>query len=99
MTEKIRLQADYAETERLWMAEEEKVRQRIGPDGKRWRKAYFGGGEHYRNWLAQYIEVCGEENIQVEEIEACGLQCYKETGEKMYRIWVREKGAGEKVKS
>ena len=73
------------------MAEEEKVQQRTDPAGRTWRKAYFGGGEHYRSWLAQYLEVYGQENVMVEEAESGGLQCYEESGEKMYRVWVRDR--------
>ena len=72
------------------LAEEEKIRQRMDTDGTRWTKVYFGGGAHFRNWLGQFIEVKGEENVKVEEADSRGFQCYEESGEKMYRIWVRE---------
>jgi hypothetical protein len=72
------------------MAEEEKIRQKVEEDGTRWTKVYFGGGAHFRNWLDQFIEVHGEENVKAEEADSRGFQCYEESGEKMYRIWVRD---------
>ena len=79
------------ETIRERIAKEESVREKIGKDGTKWIKAYFGGGAHFRNWLEQYKEVYGEENVEVEEIDSTGFKCYEELGEKMYRIWVKEK--------
>jgi len=38
-------------TERI--AQEELIRERIDEKGNKWRKVYFGGGEHFRNWLEQ----------------------------------------------
>ncbi len=72
------------------MAQEEAVQERVDQEGNKWRKVYFGGGAHYRNWLSQCLELYGEENVQVEEINAKGFQCFEKAGEKMYRIWVRE---------
>jgi len=72
------------------MAEEEDVRRRVDKEGAKWIKVYFGGGAHYRNWLDQAIELNGKQNVKVEEIDSIGLHCYEESGEKMYRIWVRE---------
>ena len=72
------------------IAEEEEVRQRVDEDGTRWTKVYFGGGAHFRNWLSQFIELKGEEDVKVEEVDSRGFQCYEESGEKMYRIWVRD---------
>jgi hypothetical protein len=34
----------------------------------------------------------GEENVKVEEADSRGFQCYEESGEKMYRIWVKDAG-------
>ena len=31
------------------MAEEERLKEKIDEGGNRWRKAYFGGGEHFQN--------------------------------------------------
>ncbi|MGB2856992.1 MAG: hypothetical protein WBC61_10160 [Dehalococcoidia bacterium] len=76
------------EGERL--AEEELVRERTDEKGNMWRKVYFGGGSHFRNWLDQTIELRGKENVEVEEVDSKGLKCFEEGGEKMYRIWVRE---------
>jgi len=72
------------------MAEEEKVQQKADEDGTSWTKVYFGGGAHFRNWLSQCIELNGEENVKVEEADPKGFQCYEESGEKMYRIWVKD---------
>jgi len=81
---------DYGKTIRQRMAAEEKILEKWDEDGNRWRKAYFGGGDHFRNWLNQFLELRGEENIQVEEMDSRGFQCFEESGEKMYRIWVKD---------
>jgi DNA repair exonuclease SbcCD ATPase subunit len=80
------------------MAEEEKIREKVDDDGTRWTKVYFGGGAHFRNWLSQFVELRGEENVQVEEADSTGFQCYQESGEKMYRIWVKEADLEDKVR-
>ena len=61
-------------TIRQRIAEEEKVRQRVDEDGTRWTKVYFGGGAHFRNWLSQFVELRGEENVKVEEADSTGFQ-------------------------
>ena len=68
------------------MAEEEKVQERVDENGIRWQKVYFGGGEHFKNWLEQCKEL-GE--VQVEEVDAAGFKCFEDSGEKLYRIWVK----------
>jgi len=68
------------------MAEEELVQERIDDRGNKWRKVYFGGGAHFRNWLDQCKEL-GE--VEVEEVDPTGFKCYEEGGEKLYRIWVK----------
>ena len=68
------------------MAEEELIRERVDAKGDRWRKVYFGGGEHFKNWLDQCREL-GE--VMVEEVDSTGYRCFKEGGEKLYRIWVK----------
>jgi argininosuccinate lyase len=68
------------------MAEEEKVRERVDTQGVKWKKVYFGGGEHFKNWLAQCREL-GE--VEVEEVNSRGYKCFEEAGEKLYRIWLR----------
>ncbi len=68
------------------MAEEDRVRERIDEDGKRWQKIYFGGGEHCKNWLEQFKEL-GE--VQVEEIDSRGFKCFEEAGERLYRVWLK----------
>jgi len=67
------------------MAEEELVKEKTDAQGRRWRKAYFGGGEHFKNWLAQCKEL-GE--VEVEEVDSTGYKCFEEGGEKLYRIWL-----------
>jgi len=68
------------------MAEEELVKEKIDDQGIKWKKAYFGGGEHFKNWLAQCKEL-GE--VIVEEVDSTGYKCFEEGGEKLYRIWLR----------
>jgi len=68
------------------MAEEEDLKEKIDEQGNKWRKAYFGGGEHFQNWLAQCKEL-GE--VMVEEVDSMGFKCFEEGGEKLYRIWVK----------
>jgi len=68
------------------MTQEELVKEKIDGKGNRWRKVYFGGGAHFRNWLEQCRQL-GE--VQVEEIDPKGFKCYEESGERLYRIWMR----------
>lgn len=68
------------------MSEEELVQEKIDEDGNRWTKAYFGGGSHLENWLAQCKEL-GE--VMVEEVDSTGYKCFEEGGERLYRIWLR----------
>ncbi len=75
------------------VAQEEAVREKVDEEGNRWKKVYFGGGEHFRNWLSQYEELGFE--IEVEEIDSRGFRCFEEGGEKMYRIWVKQEGKPE----
>jgi len=77
------------------MAEEEMVWEKVDENGNRWTKVYFGGGIHFKNWLSQFVELKGEEDVKVEEADSRGFQCYEESGEKMYRIWVKNTEAGE----
>lgn len=72
------------------MAEEEKVQEKTDRNGDRWMKVYFGSGTHFRSWLSQFIELKGKKNVKVEGIDSRGFVCYEGSGEKMYRIWVRE---------
>jgi len=81
-----RFQTDISER----MRQEELVREKIDQEGNKWRKLYFGGGAHFRNWLSQCIEIYGEENIEIEDIDSTGFKCFEEGGEKMHRIWVKE---------
>jgi hypothetical protein len=76
--------AQEEEAERI--AREEQVREKVDEKGNRWRKVYFGGGEHFRNWLEQCREL-GE--VEVEEVDSRGFKCFEESGEKLYRIWMR----------
>jgi hypothetical protein len=68
------------------MVEEELIQERIDEEGNRWRKVYFGGGEHFKNWLAQCREL-GE--VMVEEVDSAGYKCFEEGGEKLFRIWMK----------
>jgi len=79
------LSAESEERQRL--AREELVRERVDAQGNRWRKVYFGGGAHFQNWLEQCREL-GE--VEVEEVDSKGFRCFEESGEKMYRIWMKE---------
>ena len=78
------------ETERERMAEEENIRTKKDAAGNTWKKVYFGGGTHFRNWLSQCQELCGEDNVETEEVDAGGLKCFEESGEKLFRIWIKE---------
>ncbi|HUT96726.1 MAG TPA: hypothetical protein VMW60_01240 [Dehalococcoidales bacterium] len=73
------------------LAQEEKVKEKTDADGNKWRKVYFGGGAHFRNWLEQCREL-GE--VEVEEVDSKGFKCFEEAGEKMYRIWMKEEPPG-----
>jgi len=75
------------EREQERLAQEELVREKIDEQGNKWRKVYFGGGEHFRNWLQQCQEL-GE--VEVEEVDSKGFKCFEEGGEKLYRIWMKE---------
>jgi len=75
------------------MAEEERIQEKVDENGNSWSKVYFGGGAHFQNWLKQFVEVKGEENIEVEEADSRGFQCFEESGEKMYRIWAKKTNA------
>jgi hypothetical protein len=73
------------------LAREEMVRERIDENGEKWIKKYVGGGAHFVNWLEQYKEVYGEKNVEIEEVDSRGFQCFEKGNEKMYRIWVKER--------
>ena len=68
------------------MAEEELIKERTDEAGNKWEKVYFGGGQHFENWLEQCKEL-GE--VMVEEVDSTGYKCYEEGGEKLYRIWMK----------
>jgi hypothetical protein len=74
------------EEEAKRIAREEQVKERIDEKGNRWQKVYFGGGEHFRNWLEQCREL-GE--VEVEEVDSEGFKCFEEGGERLYRIWMK----------
>jgi hypothetical protein len=74
------------------MADEELLKEKTDEHGNKWRKAYFGGGEHFRNWLDQCKEL-GE--VVVEEVDSRGFKCFEEGGEKLYRIWVKVDETGD----
>ena len=77
------------ETEEL-MKQEELIKERINNNGERWIKKYVGGGAHFLNWLEQFREVYGEENVETEEIDPKGFTCFEKGKEKMFRIWVKK---------
>jgi len=68
------------------MAAEDQVKERVDEAGNRWTKVYFGGGEHFRNWLEQCREL-GE--VMVEEVDSTGYTCFEQGGETLYRIWMK----------
>ncbi|MGD8388583.1 MAG: hypothetical protein PVG49_15670 [Desulfobacteraceae bacterium] len=68
------------------ITEEELIRERVDAQGNRWRKIYFGGGEHFRNWLEQFKEL-GE--VMVEDVDPTGFQCFEQTGETLHRVWLK----------
>jgi hypothetical protein len=72
------------------MRSEELIREKTDEKGITWFKLYFGGGDHFKGWLAQCKEVYGEDNIGVEEIDPTGFTCYEKSGEKLYRIWAKK---------
>jgi len=82
--------AQEEERERERIAQENLIRERVDEKGNRWRKVYFGGGEHFRNWLEQCQQL-GE--VEVEEVDSAGFKCYEEVGEKLYRIWMKAEEA------
>ena len=83
-------QMDDEKTDGERIAEEDKVQEKVDAIGNRWRKVYFGGGAHFKNWYDQIVEIRGEENVEVEEVDSHGLKCFEESGERLYRIWVKE---------
>ena len=68
------------------IAAEELVREKIDEKGNKWVKVYFGGGQHFENWLKQCREL-GE--VEVEEVDSTGYKCFEVSGEKIYRIWMK----------
>ncbi len=71
------------------------IQEKTDSNGTRWLKKYVGNGAHMNNWLLQYCEVFGEENVMIEEIAAPKSNCYGQSGEKLFRIWVKEKKPGQ----
>jgi hypothetical protein len=71
---------------------EESIREKTDSRGIVWSKVYFGSGAHYKNWLAQVLEVYGEENVEVEPVDFTGLKCFEESEDTAYRIWVKRQG-------
>ncbi len=68
------------------IAEEELVQEKIDEEGNKWKKVYFGGGDHFKNWLVQCKELG---DVMVEEVDSKGYKCFEEAGEKLYRIWMK----------
>jgi hypothetical protein len=71
------------------MKEENQVREKIDEKGHKWRKLYFGGGAHFRNWLEQCKEIYREEDVEIKEVNSTGFKCFEEGDERIYRIWAR----------
>jgi len=78
--------------EKMW--EENQVGEKVDEKGNKWRKLYFGGGAHFRNWLEQCKEIYGAEDVEIEEVTSHGFKCFEEGGEKIYRIWARTREEG-----
>jgi len=66
--------------------ERKSIQERIDEEGNKWEKVYFGGGQHFKNWLEQCEEL-GE--VIVEEVDSTGYKCFEDGGEKLYRIWMK----------
>ena len=86
------VKSNVEEIERERIAQEESIKEKVDAEGNTWKKVYWGGGAHFKNWLEQAQELADamESEIEVEEIEAAGLTCYEQGGEKLYRIWLKE---------
>jgi len=69
---------------------ENSVIEKLDAHGVRWVKKYVGGGLHFANWLEQYREIYGADNVVVEEVAAPEFSCYRQSREKLFRIWVKE---------
>jgi len=72
------------------MDQEDLVLEKVDQHGIRWVKKYVGGGAHFVNWLEQYREIHGIEDVEIEEIDSRGFRCFEIGKEKMFRIWVKE---------
>jgi len=68
------------------MTAENQLQERVDEAGNRWTKVYFGGGEHFRNWLEQCREL-GE--VRIEEVNSTGYTCFEQGGETLCRIWMK----------
>jgi hypothetical protein len=79
-------QGDTGKTIQERMADEALVKERTDEEGNKWTKVYFGGGEHFKNWLDQCKEL-GE--VMVEEVDSTGYKCFDMAGEKLFRIWMK----------
>jgi hypothetical protein len=79
-------QEDIGKTIEERMADEALVKERTDEEGNKWTKVYFGGGEHFKNWLDQCKEL-GE--VMVEEVDSTGYTCFDMAGEKLFRIWMK----------
>lgn len=75
------------------IAEEDLIQERTDNEGNKWRKVYFGGGEHGRNWVEQCREF-GE--VEMEEVDPKGFKCFEEGGETLFRVWLKMDDAKQK---
>ena len=74
-------------TVRERMDQEDLVQEWVDEEGNKWRKIYFGGGEHCRHWLEQFKEMG---DVRVEEVDSRGFECFEEGGEKLCRVWLKK---------
>jgi len=73
------------------IAQEDIIDERVDAEGNRWRKVYFGGGEHCRNWLMQFKELG---DVRVEAVDSEGFRCFEDDGEKLCRVWLKMDESG-----
>lgn len=70
-------QEDQEKTIQDRIAEEDLIQERLDEGGSRWRKVYFGRGEHCRHSLEQFKEL-GE--VQVEDVDSRGFNVSRMPG-------------------
>jgi len=73
------------------LEEEEGVQQKIDEDGNWWTKIYLEDEVQLNNWAKKYLESVGKAGMKVEEIDSIKIQCHEVGGEKIPRIWLKER--------